>query len=293
MGRFYPALDLTWPQRPDDERIERLLAEIDDDEPLAVEDLPAGVRVFFAAANGRTRAAGRLAALEPSVTCALIEIPDDDWAERSQAALGSVQVGRIVIAAPDDSGSRAATETSPAILVTVARSMGFGTGHHASTRLCLDLLQRIPLDVASVLDVGTGSGVLAIVASRLGAARVVAIDNDADALTAARENVERNDVEPGVTLSRVDLAQAPDEWDGAFDLLLANLTGALLTRQAARLSSFVAPGGRLILSGIMAEEADGVISAFAAAGTEVADRSDEDGWVGLLLTTSPKPSTAR
>jgi ribosomal protein L11 methyltransferase len=178
-------------------------------------------------------------------------------------------------------------------LITIARSMGFGTGHHASTRLCLSLLQRVPLDGAAVLDVGTGSGVLAIAAKRLGAARVVAVDHDPDALVAARENVERNRTGESVTLAHADLGEPAPAWDHAFDVLLANLTGALLVRQAATLNRFVSRAGRVILSGILADEADGVIAAFAAQGARLDTRLDEEEWVGLLLTTSPTSSTTR
>jgi ribosomal protein L11 methyltransferase len=176
-------------------------------------------------------------------------------------------------------------------VVTIQPSMGFGTGHHASTRLCLALLQRVPVEGRRVLDIGTGSGVLALAAWRLGAGAATGIDYDVDALESARENVERNGAGAGVTLVQSDLdamaARSP-----TFDLVLANLTGALLTREAHAIAALLSPGADLILSGVQLDEEQRVAGAFAAAGCDAADRIEEDGWVGLLFT-NPTASTIR
>jgi len=266
--RLYPALDVVWPLRPDDERIDVFLAEVDDEGPLAVEEIESGLRVFFPTTAARGRAAVKLIALEPDLTCEPQEISDEDWAERSQASIGPVTVERLIIAPPWF------------VPIFIQPSMGFGTGHHASTRLCLRLLQQSPIAGRLVLDVGTGSGVLAIAASKLGAASVLAIDNDEDALTSARENVEMNHV-------AVTLALSPLETMGterAFDIVLANLTGALLMRQASALRSLLSERGVLIVSGVTAAEGPDVKTAFATAGLAVAQEISEDGWVGLTFT---------
>ena len=114
--------------------------------------------------------------------------------------------------------------------------MGFGTGHHATTRLCLALLQRQRLESTRVVDVGTGSGVLAIASSLLGAGEVVAIDHDADALTNARLNIERNHTR--IELCQVDLGALESE---RFDVVLANLTSAVIIRHAGALARLVRP----------------------------------------------------
>ena len=126
--------------------------------------------------------------------------------------------------------------------------MGFGTGHHATTRLCLAALQQLDLRGRTVIDVGTGSGVLAIAASLLGAANVIGIDDDADAVSAARENLALNP-RARVTLQVGDLRHAAP---ANADLVLANLTGALLVTAADRLRQLTDSGGRLILSGFLA-----------------------------------------
>jgi ribosomal protein L11 methyltransferase len=195
-----------------------------------------------------------------------------------------VQVGRIVITAPES------------LVIPISRSMGFGTGHHASTRLCLALLQRAQLAGRSVADIGTGSGVLAIAASKLGASRVVAIDADPDALVSARENVDGNGVASHVSLRQIDLGELSGRGGAAvgapFDVVLANLTGGLIVRSAPTLAGLAAATGRLILSGLMRDEANGVLAALSELGWTEIDRMDEDEWVGLALTSSPRSSTA-
>jgi ribosomal protein L11 methyltransferase len=236
-----------------------------------------------------------------------IDVSDEDWAERSQASLDPVRVGRIVVVTPDkapgDSARDAgATPASGVVTIVIQPSMGFGTGHHASTRLCLALLQRVPIEGARVLDVGTGSGVLAIAAWRLGAAGVLALDHDPDAIASARENVAQNGAARAVILQEADLTRPADAAapTGAIggapvDLLLANLTGHLLARHAATLAGMIAAPGRIIVSGLEEDEEQMVTRAFKDAGLTGVDRAGEDNWVGLLFAravTSPIGSRA-
>ena len=221
-------------------------------------------------------------AVEPALNGAALEVEDDDWARRSQEGLRPVKVGRIVVAPPwaEERLAEAAAPGEGEIAVTILPSMGFGTGHHASTRLCLALLQVVDLTGRSVLDLGTGSGVLALAAWRLGAAPAIGVDDDADALAAARENLALNGAEGEVQLRHADLKQLESV---SADLVLANLTGALLCREASRLAGMVAPGGHLIVSGLTAGEERTVVSAFALLGSP-AERLSEDGWVGLRFS---------
>jgi ribosomal protein L11 methyltransferase len=154
--------------------------------------------------------------------------------------------------------------------------MGFGTGHHATTRLCLAALQQFDVRGRTVVDVGTGSGVLAIAASLLGAARVVAIDDDPDAVEAARENVQRNS-------ARVDLMVADFRTlaMSRFDLVLANLTGRLIIDAAGRLQDLAARRGPVILSGFTVPEEPAVLAAFPR--LRLLERAQEDEWVCLTL----------
>lgn len=254
-----------------------LLAALDDFEPTAVEDQAAGIRVYFSSRDERDAARASLTSnpLADALEIRTIDVPDEDWARRSQANLAPVRIGRITIFPTSESRAAAAAGV---IALVVPPSMGFGTGHHATTRLCLWALQTFDLRGASVLDVGTGSGVLAIAASRLGAQSILGIDNDPHALAAARETLALNPEAQGVAFETVDLTRTilPPS-----DVVTANLTGALLVRAAGTLMAAVKPGGTLVLSGLLADERTDVQAAFHGLRT-VAQR-EEDGWVALLM----------
>jgi ribosomal protein L11 methyltransferase len=224
-------------------------------------------RVFFQGETDRDRAAATLAAKFPDLRVHTVDVPDEDWAARSQAALHAVQVGNVIVAPPWDAPT----------VVTIQPSMGFGTGHHATTRLCLAALQRLDLRGRTVIDVGTGSGVLAIAASLRGAGNVIGIDDDPDAVQAARENLALNP-NARVVLRVGDLREAQTAWA---DVVLANLTGGLLISAAEQLRLLTGDGGRLILSGFAGHDEADVLSAFADRAVE--HRGQEDEWVCVTL----------
>lgn len=274
-----------------------MLAEIDDQRPTAWEMHGDAVRIFFVSADARQGAASHLTSLDAGLTCTPVDVSDEAWAERSQISLGPVQAGRIVVTPPwrrDDAARMVTPAGDPPVVLLIQPSMGFGTGHHATTRLCLNLMQRRRLAGARVLDVGTGSGVLALAARQLGAHEVEAIDHDADALHSAAENLALNGAGDVVRLRLVGLDAGANALAalGRFDLVVANLTGAALQRFAAALVARVAPPGALIVSGFEADEEPGVRQSFEPAFGVFGDRLEEAGWVALALTI-PTPSTAR
>lgn len=209
-------------------------------------------------------------------------IEDDDWARRTQADLPAVRIGRLVVAPPWDrpASSSAGTPLGPEIVVEIEPSRGFGTGHHQSTRLCLVLLQNRQLRDQTLIDVGTGSGVLAILAAKLGAAFVSAIDVDPDAVDNARENIVRNGVERIVEAHVRDLTESDMP---SADLVTANLTGTLLARYAQQLGALVRPAGSLIVSGFTIDEKDLVLEAFTDE-FELIESAEEDDWWAFVLT---------
>jgi ribosomal protein L11 methyltransferase len=225
-------------------------------------------RVFFRDSSERDRAAHELHSRFPNLSIASLDVPDEDWAAKSQANLRAVQVGRIIVAPPWDAP----------LTIVIQPSMGFGTGHHATTRLCLASLQRIELQGRTVLDAGTGSGVLAIAASRLGAEDVTAIDEDEDAIRAAWDNLALN---PGAVVTMVAGDVQTTELVPA-DVVLGNLTGSLLIAAAPRLKDLTKLHGHLILSGFLPHEESDVRAAFG--GFAVEHRVEEDGWLCLTLT---------
>ncbi len=151
--------------------------------------------------------------------------------------------------------------------------MAFGTGSHPTTRLCLEWLERNVAAGCTVLDYGCGSGILAIAAARLGAARVAGVDIDPQAVEAARANAERN----GVTALFADSAQPVA---GEYDLVVANILSNPLRVLAPAICAHVRSGGRLALSGILREQADEIIAIYAQwLPMQVADMRED--WVCL------------
>ena len=263
--RTWPALEVTFNDPASDELLQ---AAVSDYQIAAIEEVaPTTWRVFFQSADERDGAAAALASDFPDGSITSVDIADQDWAARSQASLQSIRVGKIIVAPPWD---------VPEVIV-IQPSMGFGTGHHATTRLCLAALQRVDMAGARVLDVGTGSGVLAIAAGVFGATYALGIDDDPDAVQSACENVALN-AAATVEIRVADLRTMPDE---RFDVVLANLTGGLLIQTAARLQEFAGRGGQLILSGFMQHEEQDVLDAFST--FETRDRTQEDDWVCLTL----------
>ena len=256
MGKRWPAVDASGD--PD-----LILAIADDYAPTAVEERDGALRIFFPTSDLRDRAALALRG-------AAIDVDDEDWAKRAQP-LAPISVGDLTVV-PE----RRTANVEPRTIV-IPPSMGFGTGHHATTRLCLAELQKIDLHGKFVLDVGTGSGLLAIAAAKLGASRVVGTDDDADAIQAARENLELNTV-TSVELAVSDLMKDPLPHA---DVVVANLMGALIVRAASRLVHAVVPGGTLILSGILDAERPDIERAFA--NHTIVHVVQEDEWLGFTI----------
>jgi ribosomal protein L11 methyltransferase len=270
----YPALDLHFLPRTADFE-ERLHAVLDDFSPVSVVDADEveGWRVFFPSASARDAAEAALRSAFPSDITAIRphDVPDDGWARRSQASLTAVRVGHIVVAPPWDVPSQHAADD---VVIVIEPSTGFGTGHHASTRLCLLLLQRTPLDGCRVVDVGTGSGVLAIAARRLGARSVIGVDDDVDAIDNARVNVAANSVS-GIEVRHADLAALALE---PADVVVGNLTAGVIEKHAASLRRLTRPGGVLIVSGFTQEETDDVSRALGLPATAAVT---EEAWTAL------------
>ena len=257
MGKAWPALDIHVPGC-DPQLQDLVVAELDDFQPTAIQqdEDDQKLRAFFTSGTARDAAARSLAsAFGNHLFTEPIEIDDDDWAARSQAGLQPVTVGRITVVPgigvrePFSLDRREKGSRTP-ISIVIRPSMGFGTGHHATTRLMLNALQTIDVRGRDVIDIGCGSGVLAIASIALGARSAVGIDIDPDALQSAAENVALNGVDDRVTLQQADFRETA----AAASVVLANLTGGMVERYAEPLAGTVKPDGYLIISGFMETE---------------------------------------
>ena len=214
--------------------------------------------------------------LRPVGALEVREVDDADWTEAWKAFYVPQRIGRVVIVP-----SWVAHEAEPDDAVVVLDpGMAFGTGLHPTTRACLDLIQRVEPMPPRILDVGSGSGVLALAALRLGAGSAVGYDTDAVAVEAARTNAERNGLGDRLEVRHGSLRDSPGE---RFPLVVANLVAALLVDLASRLAAHVEPGGTLLAAGIVSPRGDEVVSALRAAARTVVERRDDGEWVALRL----------
>jgi ribosomal protein L11 methyltransferase len=233
-----------------------------------------------AAVNEYRAALGALGFAIASAEPEIGPVRDADWASAWQQSFPPRPIGdRLLVRPPWDAG---ASPDRIAVIIEPARA--FGTGHHGSTEGCLALLdtaaQAWPRARAAprILDIGTGTGILAIAAIKLGAPRVRAIDVDPDAVAAAAHNAELNECREQIDLG-LEGAEALD--DGAFGLVLANLLTHTHLALGAQYRRLVAPGGFLVLGGMLADEDQRV--ALALTGFTATARLVVDGWSSLLL----------
>ena len=300
MSKSWPALVLRANQLDDSEEL--VSAVLADFAAVAIQDLagrplpPGGLwdptyppipdppptplhwNVCFSDPDERDRAAEAITALLPALSIQRVDLPDEDWAARSQATLTAVRAGAFIVAPPWD----LPPEDVDAAVIVIEPSMGFGTGHHATTRMCLRLLSGVDVVDKTVLDLGTGSGVLSMAAALMGARRVIGIDVDQDAINSAETSANLNTLPDTITFVVSDFRHDPPQ---QAELILANLTGGMLTSSAAAIGALVRPGGQLILSGFDHTEVDRVTGAFT--GFDERARLSEDNWIALLLTAAP------
>ena len=230
--------------------------------------------VCFNDVDERAQAADAIRAALPDLSIEPVDLPDEDWAARSQAALTMVHAGRFIIAPPWDMPA----DDVDATVVVIEPSMGFGTGPHATTRMCMRLLSDLDISDLTVLDLGTGSGVLTMAAALSGARRVIGIDVDVDAIQSAETSARLNTLPDTIEFQVSDFRSAPP---APADLVLANLTGGMLTSSGSQIATLVKPGGQMILSGFDHTEVDGVLAAFP--GFAEIQRLTEETWIALHL----------
>ncbi len=206
----------------------------------------------------------------PAVT--VTPVTGQDWERLRLDELRTLRFGERLWVCP-----RGRTVDDPdAVVVMLDPGLAFGTGTHPTTALCLEWLDSQARPGDRVIDYGCGSGILAIAAARLGASAVLALDIDPQALTATGENARANGVAESVTAALPDDAPA-----FAADCMLANILARPLIELAPRFAALLGPGGRLAVSGILADQADAVAAALTDAGFAISGRAARDGWVRI------------
>jgi ribosomal protein L11 methyltransferase len=266
-----------------------LIADPDDEQALRP-DPAAGYRVKTwipedfeaeAAVDRTRRALWHLQAfdLRPMGELAVTSVDDADWATAWREGYAPMRIGRLSIV-PTWLQVPADAEADGGAVLRLDPGMAFGTGLHPTTRLCLELLQRVDPLPPDVLDVGTGSGILALAALRFGASRVVGYDTDPLAVEVSHANADANGLSDRFAARSGSL---PEEAAERFGLVLANLVAAVLVELAPRLAAHTARGGTLIASGIIENRRVEVERALAAVGFTVAEALVDADWVALRL----------
>jgi ribosomal protein L11 methyltransferase len=204
---------------------------------------------------------------------ALRSVADQDWVRLTQSQFEPIHVGKNIWVVP----SWHEAPDPGALILELDPGLAFGTGSHPTTRLCMEWLEAHAPQHLTVLDYGCGSGILAMVAKKLGAAQVAGVDIDPQAIESARDNAQRNACEIAYFLP-----EAFDSRPGAqpFEVVVANILSGPLKLMAPMLSNLVAPGGSLVLSGVLARQADEVAAAYAPY-VKLAVWAERDGWVAM------------
>jgi ribosomal protein L11 methyltransferase len=271
-------------------RVVDVLTEIffEGDAAVAAFERPDGrwdVTVHFAESPDQTllrKLVGDAAGQDIAATIAFDTVEAKDWVKASLADLVPVPAGRFVVHGSHDRARVAANK----LAIEIEAALAFGTGHHGTTRGCLLLLDHVLKSSRPerVLDLGTGTGVLAIAAAKALHRAVLASDIDTPSVRVARENAALNGVGPEVRVIRASGFAAPEfARCGPFDLVLANILANPLRQLAGPMARHLAPNARVILSGLLTHQAPAVIAAYRARGLVPLRHLRIESWSSLLL----------
>ena len=211
------------------------------------------------------------AGLFGALTLTVGSIREEDWANNWKQYFKPFRVGERLVVKPTWEDWNAAPDD---LVIEIDPGMAFGTGTHETTALCIELIERYYRG-GRLMDIGTGSGILAIAAALLGARDVYAIDIDEDAVRVARENVRQNGLEDAITVEKGDLLKGVR---GTYDFAAANILAPVICMLATPLSDYLTPGGTFVCSGIIREKRDDVYNALIQAGYRILDERSRGDW---------------
>jgi ribosomal protein L11 methyltransferase len=217
-----------------------------------------------------------LGQISPIPAPSYVTVSETDWANAWKEHYHPLRVGQRIVVKPT---WREFEENPDDIVIELDPGMAFGTGLHPTTRLCLMFLEEQMQPGMKVLDLGTGSGILAVTAAKLGARLVLALDTDPVAAAAAQENARRNDVSDRVTVAQGSLHQAAD----VYDLVVVNILAKVIIALAQEgLAGRVRPGGQWATTGIIDTQVGEVVAALNSAGLQVTAQRQIADWVALM-----------
>ena len=212
------------------------------------------------------------------------EIDQEDWENAWKEHFHPLRIGNKLVIVPPWSDF---SPESDDLVICLDPGMAFGTGHHPTTKMCIELLEKYICPGADILDVGCGSGILSIVAAKLGASRVTGIEIDDVAVSVGASNVKANEA-CGVEVIKGTLPH-PDVTKCTFDITIANISSREIIKLAPHLVGSVRPEGVLIVSGILQETAGSVVEALLALGSSVVGTFTEQDWVALVVRAPSPP----
>ena len=221
----------------------------------------------------------RTAELSLHAEVELVGINEEDWANSWKQYYKPLKVGERIVICPAWESYK---PTENELVIRMDPGMAFGTGTHETTRLVIRLLEKYTKAGCRMLDVGTGTGILAICASRLGAETCRAYDIDPTAVRVARENIKDSGLQ-NVTCDQSDLLKQVSLEGGAYDLVCANIVADIIIRMTPDVGKYMKEGAVLLASGIIAERCDDVIACFEQHGFKVIELLTDNDWCGLAV----------
>ena len=209
----------------------------------------------------------------------MIGLNEEDWANAWKAYYKPIKIGSKIVIVPAWEKYEA---NEGELIVRMDPGMAFGTGTHETTRLVIGLLEKYTTPGVRMLDVGTGSGILAICASKLGAGECKAYDIDPMSVRVARENIKDSGLE-NITCDQSDLLRSVDLEGGKYGLVCANIVADIIIRMTPDVHKYIADDGVLLASGIIMERSADVVNCFESHGFEIVERAEENGWCALAV----------
>jgi len=241
------------------------------------------VKAWFASAEEARSAGQAITALSGlpgldygSLSFSIAQVQDEDWAENWKKYYKPQRVGKRLVIRPVWEEYE---ERPGDLVISMDPGMAFGTGTHETTRLCMEMIER-HFKGGRALDIGTGSGILAIALAKLGAKEVTAVDIDPIAVKAAGENAARNGLADTIHVVEGDLAR---DIGGRFDFICANILADIIISLSPAVPLLLAPGGAFLASGIIKDREQDVLGALAGLGFALMARREEGEWVALLF----------